>query len=331
MKQFKNKFTGDVATLTNETGYKLNSEIVGLIPAQYIENSNDWEEVKQEVQENYQVLSFREKSSNSIITLRGKGTYIIDTAKDWEYPGFSFNKQMEYVRRGGYEIYSIKRISDGEIFTIGDKLKVPIGKGETRTIERISLMKEDVAWLGWRNGASNLRTAKKVEVLFTSCDGVEIFSGQSWWYVAHSKMVARQTDTLVYRGTNESDVSRFSTREKAEMWIRNNRKPNLVTEDGVKIFPGDKYWSVNLKTLSMWEATCNNSTHKNGNIKVFSNESKAEKYQMFNAPVLSLNDVAKIYVSANREVTALTAMSAQNRRIQKLVLDKLTNYGNDKN
>lgn len=43
IKTYKHKQTGDVAELVNTSGYKLNKSTIGLIPVEYIENSNDWE------------------------------------------------------------------------------------------------------------------------------------------------------------------------------------------------------------------------------------------------------------------------------------------------
>ena len=46
MKKFKHKHNGDIAELVNNVGYKLNKNTIGLIPIDYIENSNDWELVE---------------------------------------------------------------------------------------------------------------------------------------------------------------------------------------------------------------------------------------------------------------------------------------------
>lgn len=43
MKKYKHKQTGSIATLVGSSGYKLDRSSLGLIPKEYVENTNDWE------------------------------------------------------------------------------------------------------------------------------------------------------------------------------------------------------------------------------------------------------------------------------------------------
>jgi len=86
---------------------------------------NSYPEFWQKVEEvDYQILSFQDKLNRNIITYRkNKNVFIIENASDDEFEGNTLEKELELVDEGYYIIHSVKRLFDGEVFTIGDKVR----------------------------------------------------------------------------------------------------------------------------------------------------------------------------------------------------------------
>ena len=122
MKKFKHKITGIVAEKLNTCEkYKLKISTSDVIPAWVIENSNDWEEI---VEKDYEILMYRSKNNSCIYFDNPK--YFSSLNSDWE-------------------IYSIRRKSDGIEFKIGDKVywNWQYSPQKYYTIEGFSINKED--------------------------------------------------------------------------------------------------------------------------------------------------------------------------------------------
>ena len=99
MRKFKHKTAGYIAEkLTTCEKYKLKISTSDVIPAWVIENSNDWEEI---VEKDYEILMYRSKNNSCIYFDNPK--YFFSLNSDWE-------------------IYSVRRKSDGAEFKIGDKV-----------------------------------------------------------------------------------------------------------------------------------------------------------------------------------------------------------------
>jgi hypothetical protein len=69
MKTYKHKTTGDVAEQLKNGAYKLNKKTIGLVPAEYIENSSDWEEVVNK--ESYKVTSIKATDAGKVVAILG--------------------------------------------------------------------------------------------------------------------------------------------------------------------------------------------------------------------------------------------------------------------
>ena len=99
MRKFKHKTAGYIAEkLTTCEKYKLKISTSDIIPAWVIENSNDWEEI---VEKDYEILMYRSKNNSCIYFDNPK--YFSSLNSDWE-------------------IYSVRRKSDGVEFKIGDRV-----------------------------------------------------------------------------------------------------------------------------------------------------------------------------------------------------------------
>ena len=140
-------------------------------------------------------------------------------------------------------IFKIKRLSDGEIFTIGDKV---FSEYINYTINKIGIVNDKcmVSALYDTNNPNgsrlhyNLNNLKKAkQPLFTTEDGVDIFEGDTFYYVKFTQynmtvgkpfeIVKGNHPTFKYEPQYEKY---FSTKEKAEEYILLN-KPCLSYGD----------------------------------------------------------------------------------------------------
>lgn len=165
--------------------------------------------------------------------------------------GNSINKNLGdfYLMQSDFEcnkktnvfIHSVKRLSDGEVFTIGDKCKY---------IDEIATfrLKEDKILVVGEKATDFLNHIKRDKTpLFTTEDGVEIFEGEEYHYVAKGFYYGSQICSKDHKElTNSSETVRFSTRKKAEEYILLN-KPCLSLNDLFKNFYPEEYDFKNRK------------------------------------------------------------------------------------
>lgn len=125
-----------------------------------------------------------------------------------------------------WTIHSVKRLSDGEIFTVGDTVINPkLRSNATFKITSFTLdcNKEHLLVLG--SGAIGLRKIEKVKIpVFVTKDGVEIFHGDEF-FVLFLDNVIKEPEHCVYgaylaqNGSSHTWLTpflNFSTREKAD-------------------------------------------------------------------------------------------------------------------
>lgn len=119
MKRFKNKITGDIAELEFDIRYYLVKN-ESHIPSRLIENSNDWEEVK----EFPKIISFRSLYLNSLnVILKYDGEKCISRSDGMD-PKYTISYSTALVDPK-CEIYQVA-VSETEVFTLGDKVKHPL-------------------------------------------------------------------------------------------------------------------------------------------------------------------------------------------------------------
>jgi hypothetical protein len=109
MRKFKHKKTGDIAELVSNSGYKLNQSTVGLIPQEYVENSSDWEEIKE---------TPRFKHGDKVYRVWESGVKTLGIITD----DYRFEALESYEDEGG--------VIAGEIYGLGG-LKYELVKKET--------------------------------------------------------------------------------------------------------------------------------------------------------------------------------------------------------
>jgi hypothetical protein len=143
-----------------------------------------------------------------------------------------------------YKIYSVKRLSDGEIFTIGDKVTF---NNINSTIEAFRLEIE-AFYVDFKsgNGVSIKYVEKAKQPLFKTEDGVDIFEHDRFWNVDlkfnFKKQEFQITNNKYSLEFLKNGSKQFSTKEKAEEYIIMN-KPCLSLNDIATIYKG-----INKKT-----------------------------------------------------------------------------------
>jgi hypothetical protein len=127
---------------------------------------------------------------------------------------------------GGPSIFSVKRLSDGEVFTIGDEISniehPNMYKGKIKEFKI-----EDSELLVYYDGHDDLRHVQKVKpVLFTTHDGVDVREGDRVWYFNQGyKLWDSKAGPKYHNG--EQRFHYFSTKEAAEKYILMNKPLNL--------------------------------------------------------------------------------------------------------
>lgn len=200
-----------------------------------------WQEV---VEKDYEILSFIGKISSLIY-------HKLEGADRYKSIGANFTYTLE-TALGNYSqvsIYSIKRLSDGEVFTIGDRVTVNykdimsiIPNSHEGTITLFTNT-YDFAHLAQIPGPQPIYRLEKAKLpLFTTEDGVEIFNTKIACGVAikeGSESTVQAEDywrlfdirpNWPYKGVNKEYWKMFSTKEAAEEYILMN-KPCLSITD----------------------------------------------------------------------------------------------------
>jgi len=221
-----------------------------------INNFEFWEEVieypigtnmgvviEEIVEKDYEILSFVRNESSLIY----KGTIFMKDENNkynssYKYSGLT----LEHCLKGGFDIHSIKRLSDGEVFTVGDKI---IGTYSTKerthgyvTIQKIYLkngilhISIDAGFIDSSlcNGFEKINHFK--QPLFTTEDGVDIFEGDKVHTVTPNFNLGLSGE-LKYK----SVMKCFSTKEKAEEYVLMN-KPSLTY----------------IEVMKLWNSQCSN-------------------------------------------------------------------------
>jgi hypothetical protein len=206
----------------------------------------------------YEILSYYAKN------ISGKGLEYVDpdyiwyeTSKGngkWSRKGHITSPYTtnEINNHNGYGIHSVKRLSDGQIFTVGDKCNLKNGNGYRNPIIKIELTK----------------------------------NGESGYLVEY-----RNRETIkITLGSYPDDKTPWGPFEFDK--IVKSEQPLFKTEDGVDIFEGDTIFGVNIDWKVFSHYTDLQNKVKSWGIKpIFSTKEKAEEYILMNKPCLSINDV----------------------------------------
>ena len=174
----------------------------------YSQNPEFWELV---VEPDYEILSYVKKDRPACVTTKKRGG----------------TRHDEF-----WNIRVVKRLSDGEIFKIGDIIKTN-ENGRKHQIDSISLangkdsLKQGI-WIHYVGGSQHIsNTIKAKDKLFTTENGVDIYNGDIYWFVNNYELDYAHAD---FFSGNSSSIKYFSTKEAADAYMLNN-KPCLSLDD----------------------------------------------------------------------------------------------------
>lgn len=199
----------------NKQEYYINNMFIN--PEDYPEY---WEEI---IEKDYEILSFIVDSNKVILTRRQNNLFA--SVRSNVTNGFYSEedilsndpKRVDWIENSddkyGYSIYSVRRLSDGEIFTIGDKTNQGV-------INNILLVDNNILFNQYVNSFKNIQHVK--QPLFTTEDGVEMFAGQIICSVHIETHTIQDRGLLCLDFKPNNDYKYFSKREKAEEYIKLN-------------------------------------------------------------------------------------------------------------
>lgn len=230
MKQYKHIPTGKIYTQGTSVYDYLYCNVGEKIPFEIVSSGKDWEEITKE----WEITAF--ECGDSIYGLMNNGNYLNNNIK--ERNGGACLKSL--LSTTIFNIYSVKRLFDGKMFTINDNTNFGIIKSFHILGE---YMRADVT----NKTAPTITQLEKVEqALFTTEDGVDIFEGNKFWrnvgFFTTSEEIANKTTRLPLADRSHS------TKEKAEEYILMN-KPCLSLNDLNEIGALTNHNEVKLKEL----------------------------------------------------------------------------------
>lgn len=242
--KYKHKITGEEATLL-EDYYQVTGDVV---PKRFIEDSCDWEKV---IEKDYEIVSYT--FEDILCTKRSNGKYLRVDCTD---KGGVTLKEVLSFWRDGYAIHSVKRLSDGEVFTVGDKVGFK-NHSDEEVIESI-VIKRGNLWLNFsKDELCRLSGVKKLkQPLFTTEDNVEIYAGDVFYYIGDALNIC-ETKCLFKGDGDFEKFKNFAKKENAEEYVKQNEKKYSL-KDMVKLA---NHWAYiksvtpenALKVMEKWE------------------------------------------------------------------------------
>ena len=167
-------------------------------------------------------MAIMKSNNSSFYTYDGMDihTRIIESGNDWKEIKELSYKILKACPIEGI-IYSVKRINDNEIFTIGDK--VTLDSSEQFTGNITSFILEEDSIIVHYNGYDNLSQISKVkEPLFKTFDNIEIFMNTPFHYIEENKPQYSKKDMLSFGYYVTSEPENID--EDFKRWIKNNKK-----------------------------------------------------------------------------------------------------------
>lgn len=173
-----------------------------------------WEQFKASKQpkREWEVLSYRYNPLNDLCdNIRMEYVTVDKTSKYWE---------DAQSGDSSYEIYSVMRLSDGNIWSINDKFIA--NAGCDLTIKSFEVEGHQMKVWSLEYGYWPLNSIRR-PAIFTTEDGVDISIGDPYWYVTNDYKLYRgvcdsYTGGLVVAHRRVGDKY-FSTKEKAEEYV----------------------------------------------------------------------------------------------------------------
>ena len=231
----------------------------------------------------YEILSF-EGDTGKFATLCPDNFYRYTPYNNRD---FTLAKMLELASVGTVRIHSVKRLSDGEVFTVGDKLHK-----HGATIKKFIVMNDFLQIisdathgvvtnnLGWR--LENLQKAIRYPLFITEDDVVIYEENKKSCWIMDTDFNLHPYPYIGFKT--------FSTKQKAEEYIAKN-KVLFVTEDGVNVYKDDSFYFVDSYFEIGRGKAISGTFSRISDYKEFSTKEKAQEYIDMNKPMYSIKDV----------------------------------------
>lgn len=163
----------------------------------------------------------------------------------------------------GWKIHSVKRLSDGEVFTIGDEViwNLPEREGEKPFV--LTSFEINEMWKTQKRMFCNdrnidicyLKKVKERKPLFTTNDGKEIFEGDKYWWVDTEFVVDTIDNACETSGAGGNGRNTyFSTEQRAKEYQLMNKPIDISYQELMNrlhaYFINPKMASENLRELA---------------------------------------------------------------------------------
>ena len=252
--------------------------------------------IEKVIEKDYEIVSYVAKDNPNNITTKRRGAHLHE----------------EY-----WKIHSIKRLSDGEVFTVGDKI-TGYSYEDARSIQTIKLCRYiGRIKLEQYKGFTELHSATKAkQPIFLTHDGKDIFEGDTIWYVNKENFYYDYIITHSGVKFNSDLNAYFLTREEAEDYIKRN-KVLFTTEDGVGIKKGDMIHGIYRTTNAISNTVVGfNNGVCDPFVAIFSTRAAAENYLVQKSHSLSIEDFWEFVCWGGSNI-------AKSKRLKRLVKDRL--------
>ena len=279
---------------------------------------------------NWEIVAFKLVRNGELMKLHTNGCY--------EYENYDFEKNSigavctlkdmlhegTCVDSGDFLIWSVKKLSTGEIFTVGDKICWDWSKSDLKYFDIVKFsineydghmtIHTDNSCIGFNMVfmlECNLRhytePIEQKEVLFITEDGVEITDPETtiWsvsdvWPLESSpdKTKVKRIGDWVLPGGSAADIwHHFSTQEAAQAYIDSKKVkvPLLITTDGVEIYDAQQevYLLMDIFVHYNHSVTVSEALKwKSG--KWFSSAEARDEYVIEHKPLFSIADMKRM-------------------------------------
>jgi hypothetical protein len=219
-KTYKHKKTGVIALkcedIENLYKYNIGHPINFYLAKEMLEGSQDWEEI---LSKDYEILSFI-STEGSIAQLA------------------YFTCERDFMGNDVWKIHTVKRLSDGEVFCLGDICFPTTTPSNKLPISEIWFTQSGDLRLSSDNYTMSIGGLTKYEepkVLFKTLDGQEMKYGDKFYVVDTKYFKIFEAEAGITFKTEKWIKNSYFDKKFAEEWILNN-KPVLSLNDLLSVW-----------------------------------------------------------------------------------------------
>lgn len=279
--------------------------------------SEFWEEI---VEKDYEILSFIHNGEHQVkidTIIKIKNGFLDSTSQKLPLE--------HYLNAKCWNINSVKRLSDGEVFTVGDVVDERLSNYKSHTISKFRIHFNELCIYSVKGSLNvNLQLCflnKLKQPLFTTEDGKDVYENDFVFETINDEKYFKVSFTKNSIMTGKNSRKYFSTEKLAQDYI-NSTKVLFCTEDGVDIFEGDLVYRVNRAGFFIFGNGSGEKMIGKGHDSwiPYSTKETAEEYILMNKPCLSLGEVLNINGRTNR----IAFKQELKKLVKKLVKNKFT-------